>query len=280
MATPKKTGSELVVATEISAADLEDLIQQKGWSAPTTQSIPRLRFAAGTIIASDTGEEFTYSAKHPDEPAMTVRIVKPPEEYYGIFINERIASAFGRPDLANTFSKKWVRNDPDRQVWDSDKAYDALLEANLYDDYGNPLKGKWTADMYVQIVPENGEMTGNETPYVLTLSSTSVVEFKGSFTEKTKGYVSELNFIRKLAAFAVAKAKETKANPAATVSAALESLGAGGVIAEVRILKAENKSAGQTWSLLSFDPIHVEPVATAGPALEAGENGDDEEPAF
>jgi hypothetical protein len=81
--------------------------------------------------------------------------------------------------------------------------------------------------------------------------------------------VSDDNFITKLSVFA--QTQPGVEDPSKAVMDALESLTLGGVAAEVRILRAENKERGQTWSVIVFDPIHIEPMGNDVPQIGDGE---------
>ena len=272
--TPSEDKS-LVVAKELTADELNTLLQASGYASKPAGNA-RLSLSGQNLVASDTGETFIYNPVK-KTPACTVRIVKPMEEYNCFWVSESVAKQLGRPDLAGTFSKKFFHDSPDRTVWDSDLAYDDIKARNdLIDDYGKPLKASWKGDIYLQIIPESGTLTGDETIYVLSMSTTSVIEFKGTSKSPNEGVVSDLNFIRKLSYFAMQN-KPEDSTPEKAVIDALMSYTLGGVVAEVRCPRAEDKAHGTQWTVISFDPIHIEPV-NAGPAIEAGDVED--EPAF
>jgi len=257
-------GAELVVSTGVTNADITALLQQQGWAEKSTGGTRQwLKFANGRLVTPD-GETFMYNPSKPKVPACTVRIVKPPESYKGYFITDKVAALIGQPELAGNFSKKYDVPDANRQVWDSDLAYDDIdrlaKTGTVFDDVtGRPLKSQWKGDMLVQIFPDSGSLTGEEPIYTLSLPATSLVEFRGSYRDPSAGSVSEFNFIHKLAQFAAGGVEgEVEQNKA--IIAAMTSLTLGGVAADVRILPAENKETKTSWSVLSFDPIHVEPM--------------------
>jgi hypothetical protein len=258
----------LVVAQKMTSEDLTALLQQAGWAEKTNADAPLRMKLEGSTLTTPDGEAYMYNPFKPDIPALTVRIVRPPEEYYGIWIDQEKASLIGRPELANSYSKKWIHHDPDRRVWDSDEAFDQLKAVGV--------KPQWRGEMAVQVMPPSGTLTGNEPVYLLDLSATSVAEFKGSYANPEGGSVSEINFIRKLAKLALEQATTSGEDQERALLNALTSLTLGGVVAQVRIMKAENKERAQIWYVISFDPIHIESVES-GPAIEAG---DVEEAAF
>lgn len=254
----------------ISAAEMTSLLQQHGYAEQQADRTARIKFTNGMLIAQDTGAMFVYNPKT-DAPMATVRLLGLPDEYFVIWIDKDMAAAIGQPDLEGKPSKKYLHSDPNRRTWDSDAAYDHLA--------GLGYKGNWSGDLQVQIIPDTGTMTGDETVYLLTLPTTSLIEFKGASRNPEKGAVSDLNFIHKLGIFAVEQLLE--ANPDATKAEqqkaaldAMTSLRLGGVAAEIRAYRQENKERGQSWMVLSFTPVHVETPDTLGaPALPPGDVG-------
>lgn len=262
----------VTVHKQLSSADLTSLLQQTGWSEKSSGEAPLRMKIDGSMFVTPDGEMLVYNPNKPKTPAFTARIVKPLEEYWAIWISESNARQFGDPSLANTFAKRFVVADGDRKVWPSDLVYHELEKAGLYDDYGKPLKGSWKADILLQIVPESGQLTGQEPIFTLTLPTTSVIEFKGTSKAPDAGSVSEKHFIRKLCEFAIDSAGE--GDPTQAVLDALTSLTLGGVVAEARILRAENKELNRTWSVVSFDPIHIEPMQDGDLLLQDGSDED------
>jgi hypothetical protein len=260
MAPPKKTASSVQVATRMSPEELTQLLQRNGWAEKgSSDSMPRIKLDAN-MLTTPEGGMYVYNPAKPNVPAMVVRIVSPPEEYYAIWIDTGVAQSIGRTDLEGTFSKQYINPDPDRRVWPSDEAWDDLRRAGH--------KGSWKGDILLQIIPEDGALKGDEPVYVLTLPTTSLIEFKGSSRAPLEGSVSDENFITKLSGFAQ---EHATGDPSQAVMDALESLTLGGVAAEVRLLRAENKELGRTWSVVVFDPIHVEDMTNQTPALGDGE---------
>jgi hypothetical protein len=268
---PKQTG--VSIAKTLSKEELTALLQREGWAEKASgDNYPRMKLD-GQMLTTPEGGMYVYNPAKPAIPALTVRIVRPPEEYWAIWIDGSVARGISRPDLEGTFSKSYIHPDPDRKVWPSDEVYQELRSTDgLTDDRGNPVKPSWKGDILLQIIPDEGMLTGDEPVYLLTLSTTSLIDFKGTSRAPSEGSVSEDNFITKLSNFA--QSAEGVTDPAKAVLDALTSLSLGGVAAEVRILRAENKERGQTWSVVVFDPIHVEPMDDV-PAIGDGESDDE-----
>lgn len=248
------------VAKELSPDELTALLQQAGWAEKQTGDAPVRMKLDGNMLTTPDGGMYVYNPAKPAIPACTVRIVRPPEEYWAIWVDDEAARSIDAPDLAGTFSKKYLQPDPTRRIWPSDEAHDQLKAA------GN--KASWKADILLQVIPASGTLTGDEPVYTLTLATTSLIDFKGTSRTPSSGSVSTDNFITKLSKFAMTQDGVT--DPSQAVLNALTSLTLGGVAAEVRILRAENKELGRTWPVVVFDPVHIEPMEQ-GDLLTSGE---------
>jgi hypothetical protein len=251
----------MTVAKKLSPEELTNLLQSSGWAEKSSGEAPVRMKLDGNMLTTPNGDMYVYNPAKPAIPACVVRIVAPPEEYWGIWVDGQAARSVGIPEIENTFSKKYIVPNANRRLWPSDEAFDALKAA------GN--KASWKGDILVQVIPEDGALKGDEPIYTLTLSTTSLIEFKGTSKTPAAGSVSEYNFITKLSMLAQ---EEETTNPTAAVMNALTSLTLGGVAAEVRILRAENKELGRSWSVVSFDPIHIETMQEGDALLAPGED--------
>lgn len=266
---PTKSSAIAVPAKELTQAELNSLLQQTGYASKPSERQARLSLKGQVFTASDTNEMFVFNPRKPAEPAFTARIVKPVVEYNAIYIDDSIARQFGRPDLAGTFSKKFYEHDETRRVWPSDDAYDELARhvGEYTDKDGKDMKHAWKGDLYIQMLPEDGNLTGDETIYCLTLPTTALIEYKGASRAPEAGSASDLNFMQKLVRFA---SKDTE-NPGKAVLDALTSYAMGGVVVEVRVGNVENKNLNQSWTVPVFDPIHIEPMVEGDALLNSGD---------
>jgi len=255
------TTKALTVAKKLTPEELTALLQSSGWAEKSSGEAPVRMKLDGNMLTTPNGDMYVYNPAKPAIPACVVRIVAPPEEYFGIWVDGEAARSVGIPEIENTFSKKYILSDPTRRVWPSDEAFDALKAA------GN--KASWKGDMLVQVIPEDGTLKGDEPIYTLTLSTTSLIEFKGTSKSPAAGSVSEMNFITKLSMLAQ---EDENTDARAAVMDALTSLTLGGVAAEVRLLRAENKDLGRNWTVISFDPIHIETMQEGDALLTPGED--------
>jgi hypothetical protein len=268
-AAPAPNPTTAIVPSTLTNEDLIALLGQAGVISQGGGEYHRLTLKAG-VLETDDGDMFPPLK---GKPSLTVRIVKPPVYYNAFFLSDKgengsiNAAEYNRPDMNGRFCRKY--DDPAEQAADTNPAN------TLYDEIAKDTgtRGSFKADIQVQIVPESGTLTGEETVYTLTLSTTSVFEFRGSTRDPGAGSVSAENFLVKLAKFAVAETTEAGADEAGQKTAvlnAMTSLRLGGVVADVYLLRAENDAKSMTWWVVSFDPIHVEPPDGGAPALGAG----------
>lgn len=263
-----------VIPASLTHADLMALLGQTGAVAQQQSDFHRMTLRGG-ILETDDGDIFP---PRKNGPAVTLRIVKPPVYYTAFFLSDKNedgsidASIASRPDLNGRFTRKY--DDPAEQANDTNPANE------VYDEIARITgkRGTFKADVQVQIVPESGELTGEETIYTLTLSTTSVFEWRGSSKNPEAGSVSEQNFIVKLATKAAADAAEAGADETAQKTAvlnAMTSLRLGGVIADVYLLRAQNDN--RNWTVIAWEPVHIEAPDGGAPALGSGnaaETGD------
>jgi hypothetical protein len=270
MATPTKA---LAVAQSLSQSELMDLLGQTGMLSSGGDGFHRMSLKSGSLV-TDPGQpnEETWPPTKRG-PVMTVRIVKPPIYYNAFFldINEKNGAIdprrINREDLDKKFVKKYDdANEQANDQWSNVEVYDQLVEAT-----GG--RGSFKADIQLQIVPEDGQMTGDEKVYSLSLSTTSALDWRGSSKNPQGGVVQEKNFIVQLAELAQAEFIEAggKGSPAQAVLDAMTSLRLGGVVAEVYLIQTSNpQRPAESWTVVAFKPVHIEPLDQ----LQALESGD------
>ena len=256
-----------VVPATLTHEEIMALLAGQGAVAQPSNEYHRMKLENG-ILVTDDGEMFP---PRKDAPAVRLRIVSPPKYYNAIFLSDKgddpkafDARQIGRGDLNGRFTRRY--DDPAHQAEDNNPAnevYDLVAEKSGQ-------RGQFKADLEVQIVPESGEMTGEETVYTLAISTTSIFEWRGSSRDQVGGMVSEKNTMVELAELAVANAAEWGVEPAQAVVNALISLKLGGVVCDTYILRAQNDAKTQTWSVLHFTPVHIEPADGGAPALTSG----------
>lgn len=285
-----KNTVQVAQPAQISPADLTALLQQTGMLTTQSEGFHRMRLDGGMLVT--IGQNGEVEEMFPPKvnkgvplPSLTVQIVEPPVYYNAFWLGPEVddqgratggtdPNRIGRPDLNKTFSKKY--DDPAEQAKDKNPAnevYDQLVAVT-----GN--RGAFKADIKLRIVPESGELTGDEPVYTLSLSSTAALDFRGTQRDPMGGIVQEKNFIVQLAEFALAKVIEEGGDENAQKQAVLNAMIAfrlGGVIADVYLYRTSNSDNSRTWTVPAFKPVHIEFPEGAPTALASGPEatGDD-----
>lgn len=267
-----KVNNAVATVTPLSTSDIADLLGESG-DLTSGGSFHRLTLKAG-ILVTDQGD--MYPGKGMKEPAMVVRIVAPPVYYNAWFLTSKKdrendgnydPNLIGRPDLEGRFAKKY--DDPNagsRDQWANTDAYD-LIEAQ------SGKRGKFKADIDLQILPANGQFVGNEPIYTLTLSTTGAIDFRGSSKDKTKGVAQDKNFIVQLAEFALAELLEKTPEADAftqkkAVMDAMTALKTGNVVAGLYLPLVTSDDGSMSWTLPAFKPVFINETEEHG-LLEA-----------
>jgi hypothetical protein len=255
--------SAVTVPQSLSNDDLMALLGQAGMISSGGGGFRRMSLTSGSLV-TDPGEPNEESWPPTKKgPTMTVRIVKPPVYYNAFFLDVQEKNGaidprrIEREDLDKRFVKKY--DDPNEQAadqWSNVEVYDQLVEVT-----GG--RGSFKADIQLQIVPDSGELTGDEPVYTLSLSTTSALDWRGSSKNPQGGIVQEKNFIVQLAELAQQQFIENggEGNPSQAILDAMTSLRLGGVVAEVYLVLTSNPNKpSQTWTVVAFKPIHIEPL--------------------
>ena len=284
--------STAVVAQPLTSEDLLSLLQQTGMVSQGGGEFHRMSLRSGMLVTDpDSPKEESWPPTDRGRgPAMRVRIVKPPVYYNQFFCSETEergsfdARKIGRPELNGKFLKKY--DDPAEQAADQYANLDGYEQVSQF--LGS--RGKFTADIQLQIVPDSGELTGEEPIYTLSLSTTAALDFRGTSKNPEGGVVQDKNFIIQLSEFAMKEALEAnpkaqKADLAQAVLNAMTALRLGGVVADLFIRQASSQDGSMNWAVPSFVPVFVdydsgeEHAALPDPtAVGPEQNGDDELP--
>lgn len=265
------TAVAVATPTVLTPEELTQLLLANGSLAQPTSDFRRMRLDNGSLItlapSGDTESVFPPRSTRAGvpEPSLTVQIVDPPRPYMAHFlgpeVNERgeptrafDPTKIGRPDLMRSFTRRWDNAD--------DQAADRNPANEVYDQVtalvGN--RGSWKGDMKLRIAPEDGIFTGEEPVFTLSLSASSMLDWRGTSRDPMAGTVQELNFLVQLAQFAAAQAAEQGADADGQRLAALnaqQALRLGGVVADIYLLRDKNDK-GISWTVIAFKPVHVE----------------------
>lgn len=250
-------------ALSVPDTDITAALRAAGVLEEPQGSFHRAKLDGATLLLDD--EPYVYNPKT-DKPAIVVRLARSPIEYQAFWFDETDAAANGResegfcksyfdiPEQARKFSQ-------DGHSCEACPFYPFNREA--------PKRCQWKGDVEFQQVFDWGEpdkqRLGDEL-WTLTLSTTGMIEFKGTGKEPVRGSVSDMNFYHRLARYAL--------DNGMSVPDALTALAQGRVIAEVRILRASSKDGARTWSVVSFTPVAILDLANT-PALTAGTDDGD-----
>jgi hypothetical protein len=226
------------------------------------------------------GDDMYVSNPKTKTPAMRVRLLGLPAEYQGIYIPRNLAlhPDVNRPDIADKYCKSHFDVETEKREFSEDgtscrgcpiSPFTKRDNLPVFEDSeGRPTtrKCQWRAEVSFQVLDHEGAIS-DPTVWVLDLSTTSVIEFKGTGKEAQKGAASEFNFIHKLARFG---AQLTPENPNEGLRTALTAYRLGGVICDVFQLPMRSDDGSRSWYVTSFTPVDIIDVDEA-PALEAGD---------
>lgn len=270
--------SKALAAPKLSAAEITNILQKAGAIDDNSSTFNRMKVDASMFIAGD--DMYAYNPKT-DEPAFIARLIAAPAQYQSLWWNIDMAEFGGRtediPDTSNPDSgfmcRSWYDKPEQNRKFSENGASCDNCAFGPFVDIPTGFKNRcsWKGDVQLQVIPESGQLTGDETIWTLTLSTTSMVEFRGTRKERVKGSATDFNFMHRLAMLAVEKAPEWGIEPDAAVLLALTSLASGGVAAEARIYRQTSSNKAFSWSIVSFNPIHIEPPTGSTLALDDGE---------
>lgn len=269
-------GAETALTTNVLSQDaINEALQKAGLAEPeATGGVNRVTMN-GFMFTFDDGNVATSNPKT-GTPAFRARLLDAPTEYQAAWLTEPLAAAIGRPQDAKRFCKSHF-DTPNEARKRSESGADCtacpigpFIPRDQIPVEADGRKCQWKADVHFQLVDDDGAIS-DPTVHTLTISTTSVIEFKGTAKSPVKGSASELNTIQKLARLGAAKDPE---NPTAGMSAALLALRLGGVICDVSALSMSSDDKSRSWTVASFNPVDVLDIeeTPAMPAIEAGED--------
>lgn len=258
-------GSELQTQT-LTAEEISAILQGHGAIDAEAEQFYRIKID-GTNFVSD--DDIWMSNPKTGEPAFVARLLGPPVQYQSFWFNPEAALEAGRPEMANRFCKSHYDNAQENREFGTNGA---SCRACPFNPFGNASpKCSWKGDIQFQIIPDDGVMKGDETVWTMTLSTTGMIEWRGTRKSQTKGSATDKHFMHRLAELASTLSPEWGMGAEEAIVAALTSLNGGGVAAEFRAVRMTNESSGNTWSVPSLNPVHIELLSGGSPQLESGE---------
>lgn len=258
-------------------------------SRPTDDQITALMVKAGLLAAPNgsdisrikvdglqfhVGDELYISNPKTKEPAFRARLMDMPREYQAAWLDEPLAMALNRPHAANSFCKSYF-DDPDQARKHAEDGTSCescpigpFISREALPSWAGGKKCSWRADFHLQILDDNGEIS-DPTVHTLTVSTTGVIQFKGTAREPVKGSVTDLNSMQRLARLAM---EQNPDDPNKGLMDGLTALRLGGVIVDIRAIPAKSPDGARTWTVVDFDPVAIVPLDELEvPALEAGD---------
>lgn len=230
----------------------------------------RMKMSGNTF---QTDDDVWVSNPKSGEAAFTARLMGPPKQYQAYWFDKADAEKAGRPDIADRFCKSYYDNPQEAREYGTNGA---SCRACPFKPFGGAGKScSWRGDLLFQIIPEDGVLKGDEPLHELSLSTTGMIEFRGTKRAPMEGSVSAKNFQTQLAEYCIVHMDDLGV-PEGTqqervekaIMVGLNALSEGLVAAEFRILTATNEERGQSWPVVSLTPVHVQ-APEAQPAIEA-----------
>lgn len=229
------------------------------------------------------GDEVYVSNPKKKEPAFVALIVETPKQYQARYFDPekagdmRLLDTMDRPHLAGTFCKSFF--DEPGQAREKNESGDScktcivnpfVPKAKVPED-ANGKKCQWRGELLLRVLDDERKVINDEVVMV-DLSTTAMMEWQGLSSDPVKGYISDVNFMQRLAQLGMEKSPE---NPTAGIYKALSALKLGGVIAEVRAI--QTSSGGNNFSVVQFIPIDFIDVDVK-PAIETTADPDPDLP--
>lgn len=278
---PAQTGEQTsaLATVQLSDSRITEILQEAKLIDSASEQFLRIKLDGSQLVAGE--EIYPYNPKK-NEPCMLVQIVHGPIQYQAKWFNAEAAQIANRPAITDHMCKSYYDNPAQaRKLSEDGASCDAcpfgpfIPRAQIPGT--NQARCSWRGDLGVHIVPEDGELKGDEPLWLMTLPTTSMIEYRGTRNAPNAGSATDENFMFKLAKFAVSKAEEWGVDEQQAILIGLTAYQAGGVVAEVRLPRATNTESGTSWNVISLTPIHIE-RSFADPApvaeLEAAPDGD------
>lgn len=262
-----------VALPTLSDDDYLKLLRASGMVQDVTPSVNRIK-VEGLIF--NVGDDQYVANPKTGQPAFRARLLGPLVDYQALWITDGLADQMGRSGFrgfCKSFDFKFAEDGSScancpAGPW-------VKYDERPLDEDGKRARCSLKGDLELQILDANGTIT-DETVYTLTLSTSAVVEFRGTKKDQTAGAVSKLNFLQKLMRLGAQLDAE---NPSAGVAKALAAYQNGGVVVDVHSLKASSDDGARTWYVPSLTPVEIldieQPTMLPQGASEVPADGDE-----
>ena len=260
--------SKEMVQSPLSPEEITAILAGMGAVDEEAEQFNRIK-VDGTNFVSD--DDIWMTNPQTNEPAFTARLLAPPVQYQSKWFDAESAAYADRPDMAKGgFCKSHYDNPQENREFGTNGASCRACVFNPFGDGSD--KCSWKGDVQFQIIPDDGVMQGDETVWTITLSTTGMIEWRGTRKNQTGGTATDKNFMHRLAELSLQMSPEWGLEPNAAIMQGLTSLNGGGVAAEFRAIRVTNEKSGRTWSVPSLNPVHIELLtADETEQIESGE---------
>ena len=154
----------------------------------------------GTTLDLGDGNVFVGSN---EENTLYGRMIDVPLEYQGMWIEAGDASILHRPDAAESFCKSYyhIETQGGKHAEDGTSCDTCPVKPYIKREESplpNGKKCSWRADVLFRWTDKMGQEQDSR-DFTLSLATTSVIELKGTSKEPVKGFISDKNFVHRLA---------------------------------------------------------------------------------
>ena len=203
-----------------------------------------------------------------EENTLYGRLLDVPLEYHGMWIEAADASILGRPEAAESFCKSYYHITEQGGKHAEDGTSCETCPAKPYIKRENsPLDGgkkcSWRGDLVMRWVDKLGNQQ-DDRDWTCSLATTGMIELKGTGKAPEAGFVSDENWMRRLAKFGVHAFPDD--DPAIAIAKIGAALKAGRVITSFKVVM---KTGGpRQFPVIVMEPVNVilEDTAEAIPA--------------
>ncbi len=253
---------EVTVAT-LTPEEITAILQEAGAIDEEQESYNRLKVDGTNFVADD---DIWMSNPKTGDAAFTARILSNPVQFQSHWFDDGKQKGedpdwvkYDRPDMVGGgYCKSYYDNPQEAREFGTNGASCRECPVNPFQKNIRP-KCSWKGDLQLQMIPEDGVMQGDEIVRTLTLSTTGMIQWRGTKQTPKGGSIPDsFNFQFLLAELAIAKSAEWNMTIPEAINAALTSLVSGGVAAEWRVHRVTNEESGNTWSVPAATPVHIE----------------------
>jgi hypothetical protein len=266
------TGSEVATAQDnapLTADEITAILAGHGAVDEADPGYIRMKTSGTNFVTAD---DMWMTNPKAGTPAFVGRLLSAPVQYQAFFFDKSAADKAGRPEMEKRFCKSHYNNPNENREYGTNGA---SCRECPFNPWGSERpKCSWRGDIAFQIVPEDGQLVGDEPIHELTLSTTGMIEYKGTKKDNVGGSVTDMNFMHRLAVESINNAGEWGVDPNEAVLIGLNALNEGLVAAEFRSIRAYNEERGMEWYVVSLNPVHIQKPDEGLTQIESGDEAE------